>query len=70
MSVQVGQEAPDFTLKNTDMQDVSLSAFRGQKNVVLLFVPFAFDKHPEYFQPLKDFSYMYWLWSAPENAGD
>ena len=42
MSVQVGQEAPDFTLKNTDMQDVTLSAFRGQKNVVLLFVPFAF----------------------------
>jgi peroxiredoxin len=42
MSVQVGQEAPDFTLKNTDMQDVTLSAFRGQKNVVLLFVPLAF----------------------------
>ncbi len=42
MSVQVGQEAPDFTLKNTDMQDVTLSAFRGKKNVVLLFVPLAF----------------------------
>jgi glutaredoxin-dependent peroxiredoxin len=42
MSVQVGQMAPDFTLKNTDMQDVTLSAFRGQKNVVLLFVPLAF----------------------------
>ena len=42
MSVQVGQAAPDFTLKNTDMQDVSLNAFRGQKNVVLLFVPLAF----------------------------
>ncbi|MGQ4808353.1 Alkyl hydroperoxide reductase E [Candidatus Entotheonellaceae bacterium PAL068K] len=42
MSVQVGQEAPDFTLKNTDMEDVTLSAFRGQKNVVLLFVPLAF----------------------------
>src|SRR5688572_18142066 len=42
MSVQVGQDAPDFTLKNTDMQDVTLSAFRGQKNVVLLFVPLAF----------------------------
>jgi peroxiredoxin len=34
MSVQVGQDAPDFTLKNTDMQDVTLSA--------LLFVPLAF----------------------------
>ena len=42
MSVQAGQEAPDFTLKNTDMQDVSLHSLRGQKNVVLLFVPFAF----------------------------
>jgi glutaredoxin-dependent peroxiredoxin len=42
MSVQVGQDAPDFTLKNTDMQDVTLSAFRSQKNVVLLFVPLAF----------------------------
>lgn len=42
MSVQAGQEAPDFTLRNTDMQDVTLSSFRGQKNVVLLFVPFAF----------------------------
>lgn len=42
MSVQTGQDAPDFTLKNTDMQDVTLSSLRGQKNVVLLFVPFAF----------------------------
>lgn len=42
MSVQSGQDAPDFTLKNTDMQEVTLSSLRGQKNVVLLFVPFAF----------------------------
>ena len=42
MSVQVGQQAPDFTLKNTDMEDVQLSSFQGQKNVVLLFVPLAF----------------------------
>ena len=42
MSVQVGQEAPDFTLKDTETQDVALSSFRGQKNVLLLFVPFAF----------------------------
>lgn len=43
MSVQVGQAAPDFTLKNTDMEDVTLSSYRGQKNVVLLFVPLAFS---------------------------
>lgn len=42
MSVQAGQDAPDFTLKNTDMQEVTLSSLRGQKNAVLLFVPFAF----------------------------
>lgn len=42
MSVQVGQTAPDFTLKDTERQDVSLSSFRGNKNVLLLFVPFAF----------------------------
>jgi peroxiredoxin len=42
MSVQVGQAATDFTLKNTDMQDVTLSSYQGKKNVVLLFVPLAF----------------------------
>lgn len=42
MAVQVGQEAPDFTLKNSDMEDVTLSSFRDNKNVVLLFVPLAF----------------------------
>lgn len=43
MSAQVGQDAPDFTLKNTEREDVTLSGFRGKKNVVLLFVPFAFS---------------------------
>jgi peroxiredoxin len=42
MAVQVGQEAPDFTLKSSDMEDGTLSSFRGDKNVVLLFVPLAF----------------------------
>jgi peroxiredoxin len=43
MSAQVGQDAPDFTLKNTEREDVTLSSLRGKKNVVLLFVPFAFS---------------------------
>lgn len=34
--------APDFTLKNTDGQDVSLSDFKG-KPVLLLFFPLAFS---------------------------
>lgn len=42
MSVTVGSIAPDFTLKNSDGQDVSLSSFKGQKNVVILFFPLAF----------------------------
>lgn len=38
MAVQVGQPAPDFTLKDQDQRDVRLTDFRGQ-NVVLLFYP-------------------------------
>ena len=43
MSLTIGQEAPDFTLKNQFGEDVSLSSFRGKKNVVVLFYPFAFS---------------------------
>ena len=43
MSVEVGQEAPDFTLKNNHGEEVTLSSFRGSKNVVLVFYPFAFS---------------------------
>lgn len=42
MSIQVGQEAPNFTLQNSNKEPVSLASFRGKKNVVLLFFPFAF----------------------------
>jgi peroxiredoxin len=42
MSVQVGQPAPDFTLKTNKMQDFKLSDQQGKKNTVLLFVPLAF----------------------------
>ncbi len=42
MAAEVGQPAPDFTLKGTGSEEpVSLSDFRGH-NVVLLFFPFAF----------------------------
>ena len=43
MAVEVGQEAPDFTLKNADNEDVTLSSFRGRRNVVLIFYPGAFS---------------------------
>lgn len=43
MTVEVGSPAPDFTLKNQDGQEVSLSDFRGDKAVLLVFFPFAFS---------------------------
>lgn len=43
MTVQPGAEAPDFTLPDQNKQDVSLSSFRGKKNVLLVFYPFAFS---------------------------
>ncbi len=42
MSVEVGQEAPDFELKNQFGAPVQLSSYRGSKNVVLVFFPKAF----------------------------
>lgn len=39
----VGDVAPDFTLRNQHGQDVTLSSFRGEKIVVLVFFPFAFS---------------------------
>jgi peroxiredoxin len=41
MALQTGQPAPEFTLRDSDKQEVKLSDYRG-KNVVLLFFPLAF----------------------------
>ncbi|HLR64703.1 MAG TPA: thioredoxin-dependent thiol peroxidase [Pseudogracilibacillus sp.] len=38
MTVEVGKEAPNFTLKDQDGKDVTLADYRG-KNVVLYFYP-------------------------------
>ena len=43
MAPQVGAQAPDFTLKNQDNEDVTLSSFRGERNVLVVFYPFAFS---------------------------
>jgi len=40
--LKVGDEAPDFTLPDTDNKPVKLSDFRGKKAVVLAFFPAAF----------------------------
>lgn len=42
MTIEIGKEAPNFTLKNQFGEGVSLSDYRGQKNVVLVFFPMAF----------------------------
>ncbi len=41
MAVEIGQQAPEFTLYDTDRKERSLSEFKGQ-NVVLAFFPGAF----------------------------
>jgi peroxiredoxin (alkyl hydroperoxide reductase subunit C) len=40
--LQPGSEAPDFTLKDQNGQPVTLSEFRGARNVLLVFFPLAF----------------------------
>src|ERR1700679_2720193 len=40
-AIRIGQQAPDFTLYDSDKQKVSLNDYKG-KNVVLLFYPQAF----------------------------
>jgi hypothetical protein len=42
---KVGEMAPDFTMKyfdGNDLKDISLSQYRGKKNVVVAFFIFAF----------------------------
>ena len=45
LKLKVGDAAPDFKLQyfdGSDLKDVSLSQYRGKKNVVLAFYIFAF----------------------------
>jgi peroxiredoxin len=42
VSVDVGDEAPDFELQDQERSPVRLSSFRGQKNVVVVFYPLSF----------------------------
>ncbi len=43
MSIQAGQQAPDFELKDQDGQMRRLSDYRGKKHVLLVFYPLAFS---------------------------
>jgi len=42
MAIQIGQKAPDFSLFDSDKNKISLDAFKGNKNVLLLFFPLAY----------------------------
>ena len=42
MTLQIGDAAPDFELKDQNGNKVQLSSFKGNKNVVVLFIPFSF----------------------------
>jgi peroxiredoxin len=43
MAVEVGEQAPDFVLKDQHGTPVRLADFQGTKNVVLVFYPLAFS---------------------------
>ena len=40
--IEVGQLAPDFTLRDQNNEEVTLSSFRGAKAVLVIFYPLAF----------------------------
>lgn len=42
MPVEVGEQAPDFTLRDQNNEELVLSSFRGQKAVLIVFYPLAF----------------------------
>ncbi|MGL4347558.1 MAG: redoxin domain-containing protein [Chitinophagaceae bacterium] len=42
MNLQINEQAPNFTLLNSENQSVSLNQFQDKKNVVILFFPLAF----------------------------
>jgi peroxiredoxin (alkyl hydroperoxide reductase subunit C) len=40
--IGIGDEAPDFTLKDQNNEEVTLSSFRGKQAVLIVFYPLAF----------------------------
>ena len=53
LNVKIGEKAPDFTLPSLSGKKISLSQFKGEKNVVISFVPAAWtpvcsDQWPGY----------------------
>jgi peroxiredoxin len=44
MPLEVGDRAPDFTLKDQNNQPVRLSELSRQRHVLIVFYPFAFSR--------------------------
>jgi peroxiredoxin (alkyl hydroperoxide reductase subunit C) len=40
--IEIGERAPDFTLRDQNREEFTLSEFRGSKAVLIVFYPFAF----------------------------
>ena len=40
--IEIGQLAPDFTLTDQDRQEITLSQYKGHKNVILSFHVYSF----------------------------
>ncbi len=43
MTMEIGQQAPDFELRDQHGQQVSLASFAGNRAVTVMFYPFAFS---------------------------
>jgi len=43
MSLAIGSPAPQFSLTNQHGENISIADYKGKKNVVVLFYPFAFS---------------------------
>ena len=43
MALAIGNVAPDFELVNQHGEKISLASYKGKKNVVIIFYPFAFS---------------------------
>ncbi|HEX7444639.1 MAG TPA: redoxin domain-containing protein, partial [Acidimicrobiales bacterium] len=43
MAIEIGQQAPEFSLKDQSGEVVSLADFQGSKAVALVFYPFTFS---------------------------
>ncbi|CAF1026672.1 unnamed protein product [Rotaria sordida] len=56
MPIEIGQQALDFTLYNTEQKEISLKDLTAKSNVVILFFPLVFTKQNLSFDLLSYFN--------------